>query len=71
MIKVVLVGLDSNQISALIKELREAGYRVGHDFNFEFSTGRYDWVGAKPIPPQTVFYWSNQAGGTWFALRWS
>ena len=70
MIRVVVEGLDTNQISALVKELRDAGYRVGRDFNFEFSTGGYDWKNIERIPPRTVFTWTNLAGGTWFALRW-
>lgn len=69
-IKVVIEGLDSNQISALVKELRELGYRVGRDYNFEFSTGKFDWINVKKIPPRTAFYWTNLTGGTWFALRW-
>lgn len=71
MIRVVVEGLDTNAISALVRNLRKAGYQVGRDYNFEFSTGRYDWQAMEQIPPRTVFTWINEAGGTWFALRWA
>lgn len=70
-ITVVVEGLDTNAVSALVRELREAGYKVGLDFNFEFSTGGWDYEQQKQIPPRTVFTWMNQSGGTWFALKWS
>ena len=71
MIKVVVSGLDTYQISALVRELKQAGYQVGRDYNYEFSTGRYDWQNLEKIPPRTEFHWFNEAGGTWFALKWS
>ena len=71
MIEVVVTGLDTNEISALVKELREMGYRVGTDYNFEFSTGGYDWQELTRVPPHTVFTWFNETGGTWFALKWA
>lgn len=70
MIRVVVQGLNSNDISALVHELRDLGYKVGQDFNFEFATGRYDWQSNQQIPPRTVFYWINETAGTWFALKY-
>lgn len=68
---VILKGKTSNEISDLVKELKNKGHKVGIDFDFEFSPGRYDYQIDKEIPRQTKFTFYNSKLGLIFALKWS
>lgn len=68
---VVIKDLDTNQISQLVYELKQQGYKVGIDFDFEYSPGRFDYQIHTDIARQTKFTFYNSKLTTWFALRWS
>jgi len=69
--EVVIYDLDSNEISTVVKELKDKGYRVGVDFDFAYSTGKFDWTTHETIPRQTTFTIYNSKLATWFILKWS
>lgn len=68
--KIVLHRRSSQDISAIVAELKSMGYQVGRDFDFEFATGRYDWNMLVNIDPKTAFTFYNQSLATWFSLRY-
>ena len=68
MISVTIYGKDTNEISALVKSLKEKGYKTGVDFDFEYKPGRFDWEMVTQIPRQTDFTFYNEKLGTWFIL---
>lgn len=65
---VILYEKDSNEISTIVKQLKDKGYKINIDFDFEYSTGKYDWINLENIPKQTKFIFYNEPLGTWFAL---
>lgn len=70
MIVVTLYGKDTYEISQIVKELKDKGLSTGKDFDFEFSTGKFDWTTVQTIPAKTTFKFYNEKEGTWFALQW-
>lgn len=70
MIVLIIKELDSNAISQLVRTLKEQGYKVGIDFDFEYSPGKFDYVEVKQISRQTKFTFYNTKLATWFALKW-
>lgn len=70
MIDIIIEELDSNEISAIVKQLKEQGYKTGVDFDFAYSPGRWDMM-IGIVPRQTKFTFYNSKLATWFALKWS
>jgi hypothetical protein len=70
MIVITIYGKNTFEISDIVNSLKNKGLQVGKDFDFAFSTGRFDWNERKQIPSQTVFSFYNEKEGTWFALKW-
>lgn len=70
MIEVILKYKDTYQISAIINELKNDGYKVHVDFDFEFSTSKFDWSTFLEVPSQTKFIFYNETLGTWFMLKY-
>lgn len=70
MIVLIIKELDSNEISQLVRTLKEQGYKVGIDFDFEYSPGRWDPM-TGTIPRQTKFTFYNEKLATYVSLRWS
>lgn len=68
MINVTIYDKDTNEISALVKSLKEQGYKTGLDFDFAYKPGRFDWGKNTQIPRQTDFTFYNEKLGTWFLL---
>jgi hypothetical protein len=68
--KVVLYKRSSAEISAIVAELKNMGYRVGKDFDFVFATKRYDWNLSLFVDAQTTFIFFNDKLATWFRLRY-
>ena len=69
MIVIVVKELDSNEISQLVKTLKSQGYKVGQDFDFEYSAGTWDPMKGT-IPRQTKFTCYNEKLATYIRLRW-
>jgi hypothetical protein len=65
-----IYGKDTNEISALLKELKRYGFEVHRDFDFEFGVGGYDWETHEHIPKKTKFIIYNDKLSTWMALKW-
>lgn len=70
MIVIVVKELQTNDISSIVKDLKNQGYKVGEDFDFEFSPGKFDWDKLENIPRQTKFTIYNNKLATWLALKW-
>jgi hypothetical protein len=70
LIVTIVYELDSNQISQIVKDLKNHGYIVGVDFDFEYSAGRFDWQTSTSIPKQTKFTFYNETLGTFFYLKY-
>lgn len=70
-IEYILYDKDSTEISAVVKELSALGYIVGKDFDFAFSTARYDYSNLRYTPRKTVFKFHNEELASWFVMRWS
>lgn len=68
--EIIIKHLDSNEISRIISEMKEDGITVGKDFDFYYSTGRFDWVNVINIPRQTRFVFYNESYASLFILRW-
>lgn len=68
---VVIKEKNSNEISDIVRDLKSTGYKIGIDFDFEYSAGKYDYSTSKDIPRQTKFTFYNTKLGLMFALRWS
>ena len=62
---------DSNEISAIITELKSLGYIPDRDFDFSFSTGRYDWENLQYVAKKTVFTFYNEELASWFMMKWT
>lgn len=71
MIIIILKDKDSHEISTIVHSLKDKGLKVGVDFDFEYSSGKFDWNTMINIPRQTKFTFYNEKEGTWFALKWS
>ena len=68
-IVVIVKEKDANEISQLVKDLKQQGLIINVDFDFEYSPGRWDeMVGT--IPRQTKFTFYNKELGLLFALKW-
>ena len=67
----ILYHRTSQEISAIVADLKNQGYRVGVDFDFEFRPGYYEWTTSEHRPRQTKFTFYNQSLSTWFVMRWS
>jgi len=70
-VEIILYNLDSNAISAIVADLKDNGYKTGIDFDFAYSTGRYDYNTNENIRRQTVFTLYNEKLATWLAIKWS
>lgn len=70
-VEIILYNLDSNEISTIVRDLKDKGYKTGIDFDFAYSTGRYDYNTDENIPRQTLFTIYNEKLATWLALKWS
>jgi hypothetical protein len=70
MFSVIIKNKDSNEISRLVKELKDSGLTVGVDFDFMYSTGKYDWEMQTEIPRQTEFVFYNEQVGLIFSLKY-
>lgn len=68
---VVIKEKNSNEISDIVRDLKLKSYKIGIDFDFEYSAGRYDYSTGKDIPRQTKFTFYDTKLGILFALRWS
>jgi hypothetical protein len=66
---IILKEKDSYEISRLVNELKNTGYKVGIDFDFEYSSGKWD-ITTGHIPRQTKFTFYNSKLATWFSLKW-
>lgn len=70
-IEILLLHLNSNEISVIVKDLKDKGYKIGIDFDFAYSPGKYDYNLDINIPRQTAFTLYNKKLATWLALKWS
>lgn len=70
MVEVIIQHKSSNQISEIVSELKDLGYRVRIDFDFEYSTGKFDWSTMVDVPRQTKFTFYNEPVASWFALKY-
>ncbi len=68
MIVIIIKEKDSNEISQLVKELKNQGYKVGVDFDFAYSPGKYDYQIDLATPRQTKFTFYNEKLATFFSL---
>jgi ribulose bisphosphate carboxylase small subunit len=69
LIVVYLEDATSSDISVLVRELKDQGYKVGVDFDFEFSTGKWDYENHRQISRRTKFTFYNKNLGILFSLR--
>lgn len=70
MIVIIVPNLDSNEISQLVRELKSQGYVVGKDFDFAYSSGKYDWDKLESVSRQTKFTFYNEAMASYFSLKY-
>ncbi len=70
-VELILYNLDSNEISSMVRDLKDKGYKIGVDFDFAYATGKFDWNTNENIPRQTTFTIYNEKLATWLALKWS
>jgi hypothetical protein len=70
MFSVILKGKDSNEISQIVKELKDHGYKIGIDFDFKYAPGKFDWSVQLEIPRQTEFIFYNELAGVHFTLKY-
>jgi hypothetical protein len=66
---IILKEKNSSEISQLVHELKNTGYKLGVDFDFEYSPGRWTYESGH-IPRQTKFTFYNSKLATWFSLKW-
>lgn len=66
----ILLHKDSSEISRIVKELKDTGFKIGVDFDFAYSPGRWDEMVGE-IPKQTEFTFYNEKLATWSILKWS
>lgn len=71
MIEVVVKHKTSHEISQIVSELKDLGYRVHIDFDFEYSAGKFDWSTVVDVPRQTKFIFYNESMASWFALKYN
>lgn len=69
--KVVLHRITSTEVSTIVAELKSLGYRVGQDFDFAYTPGRYDDATMTQHDRYTIFTFYNASLASWFALKWS
>lgn len=70
MVKVVIKYLDSNEITAIVRELQSQGLQTGLDFDFAYTPGSYDYSTQETIARHTIFTFYNESAGTWFSLKY-
>lgn len=66
----VVYHKDSTEISQIVRNLKNDGYKVGVDFDFEYSSGKWDSFTGKDIPRQTKFTFYNKKLATWMVLKY-
>jgi len=71
MIEVIIYRQPSNEVSQIVAELKSLGYQVGIDFDFEYSSGKFDWSTQVDVPRQTKFTFYNEPVASWFALKYN
>lgn len=71
MVEIIIQHKPSNEITQIVAELKSLGYKVGIDFDFEYSSGRFDWNTQIDVPRQTKFTFYNEPIGSWFTLKYS
>lgn len=61
-----------NKVVDVVKELKEQGYVLGVDFDFEYNKPKYnDWSGDAVYNRHTVFTFYKEELATYFMLRYS
>ena len=65
---IIIKDLNSNEISQLVTDLKNEGYKVSIDFDFEYSPRKWDSMTGQ-IPRQTKFTFYNEKLATWFGLK--
>lgn len=69
MIAVIVKEKDSNEISQLVKDLKDKGYKINVDFDFAYSPGNWTPI-TGTIVRQTKFTFYNEKLATWFILKY-
>lgn len=70
MFVVIVKEKNSDEISNVVKVLKNKGLQIGVDFDFEYTPGSWDWQTTTVIPRQTKFTFYNEEQGIIFALEY-
>ena len=70
MIEIIVKHLTSEKVSEIVKDLKDNEMIIGVDFDFEFTTAKFNWDTGEHVPRQTKFTFYNESYGTMFFLKW-
>ena len=65
----VTLYIDVGITLDIVTELKQKGWVLGKDFDFEYHQSKWDEMIGK-IPKQTVFTFYNDSNASYFMLRW-
>lgn len=69
MIEVKLIDTKPNEVIDIVNELKQKGYRLGVDFDWEYHKPEYnDWSGDAVYNRYTMFKFYKEELATWFEL---
>ena len=75
MIAVRLAGQRIDSVLAIVRELRDLGYKQGLDFDFAYTPEKLDYnlstAGEVLNPRQTVFNFYDEQLSSWFILKYA
>ena len=65
----VTLHIDVGITLDIVTELKQKGWVLGKDFDFEYHQSKWDEMIGE-IPKQTVFTFYNDSNASYFMLRW-
>jgi len=69
MIEVKLIDIMPNEMIDIVNELKQKGYQLGIDFDWEYHKPKFDdWSGDAVYNRYTVFKFYKDELATWFEL---
>jgi len=71
-VDVALTNTSADRMLAIVRELKDQGMQLNHDFNFRYEPAQYDNDGGwgQITPKRCVFTFNNEKYATLFILKY-
>jgi len=69
----ITVSLSINSVEhglSIIRELKQSGYKVGIDFDFEYKRPVTDMHWEEEFPRRIIFYFHKEELSSWFLIKY-